>query len=56
LVVALNWNYWMTLIVPPTVNGCGGATPAMSCQIVPGSSVANARVPVDPTDRGVAEA
>jgi hypothetical protein len=28
----------------------------MSCQIVPGSSVAKPRVPVEPTDMGVAEA
>jgi hypothetical protein len=46
----------MTLIVPADTNGCGGADPDMSCQIVPGSSVAKARVPVEPTDMGVAEA
>ena len=42
----------MTLIVPPAVNGWGGAVPAESCQIVPCSSVPNARVPVEPFVNG----
>jgi hypothetical protein len=36
------------LIVPPVVNGWGGAVPAESCKIVPCSSVQNTRVPVEP--------
>jgi hypothetical protein len=46
----------MTLIVPAVANGWVGAVPDMSCQIVPGSSVAKPRVPVEPTDTGVADA
>ena len=44
------------LIVPPTANGCGGALPAMFCQITRPVSAANARVPVEPTFCGTAVA
>src|SRR5262249_45051603 len=49
-------DYRMTLTLPPETNGCVGAAPEMSCQIVPGSSVANPRMPVDPTVNGTAVA
>jgi hypothetical protein len=46
----------MMLIVPPAVNGWSGAAPVVSCQIAPLSSVANARLPVEPTLQGTAVA
>ena len=49
-------GYWMGLIVAVTTNGSTGAAPVVFCQTALILFVANARCPVAPTTRGIAEA
>ena len=50
------YGYWMTLVVADALKGWAGGTPVISCQIAPLSSVAKARLPVEPILNGAAVA
>lgn len=49
-------GYWMTLVVADALKGWAGGTPVVSCQSAPLSSVAKARLPVEPILNGAAVA
>jgi hypothetical protein len=51
------WTYWIGAVLAATAKACAGTTGgfALFCQIVPCSSVANARLPVE-VDSGAAVA